>query len=77
MANCYVTLLSAEKHTQENKMNTSKRVTIKDLVEEIKESKVKTQEFDNLKNKIADLKKEIQSLKNKNGYTLAESASEL
>ena len=49
-------------------MTASKKVTIKDLVEEIKELRVKIQEFDKLMNKIAELEKEIQYLKNKNGY---------
>ena len=56
-------------------MPNSKRVTIKDLIEEIEKLKIKTQEVDILKKKIADLEKELQSIKNKNEYQSAETIS--
>ena len=46
-------------------MTNSKRMTIKDLMEEIKKLELKIEFFDTLKKRIDDLKKEVHSLKNK------------
>ena len=43
-------------------MPNSKRVTIKDLMEEIEKIKIKNQEVGILKKKVADLEKEFQSV---------------
>ena len=56
-------------------MPNSKRVTIKDLMEEIEKLKIKNQEVDILKKKIADLEKEFQSIKTKNEYQSDETIS--
>merc|ERR1712243_136296 len=71
------TLVSAEekKTHKKIKMPNSKRVTIKDLMEEIEILKIKNQEVDILKKKIADLEKEFQSIKTKNEYQSAETIS--
>ena len=51
----------------ENKMKNTKRVTIKDLMEEIENLKVITQEVEILKKRIVDLEKDFNALKTKNG----------
>ena len=53
-------------------MTKSKRVTIKDLMEEIEKLKVKSQEVDSLRKRIADLEKDFYNLKSKNGYEFTE-----
>ena len=60
---------------KENTMKNSKRVSIKDVMEEIEYWKVKTQEVEILKKRIADLEKEVSALKTKNGYQSAENSS--
>ena len=47
-------------------MTNSKRMTIKDLMEEIKKLELKIEIFDTLKKRIDDLEKEVHFLKNKN-----------
>ena len=49
-------------------MTNSKRITIKDLMEEIKKLELKTEIVDTLKKRINDLEKEVESLKNKNEF---------
>ena len=44
-------------------MTKSKRVTIKDLMEEIEKLKVKSQEVDSLRKRIADLEKDFYNFK--------------
>ena len=57
-------------------MTNAKRVTTKDLMKEIENLKLKVMEVDNLKRKIAVLEKCLQTLKNGNGFKVANEPSE-
>ena len=60
---------------KENKMKNTKRVTIKDLMEEVENLQSKSQEVEILKKRIVDLEKDIKALKAKNGYQSTENPS--
>ena len=60
---------------KETKMKNTKRVTIKDLMEEVENLKAKSQEVEILKKKIVDLEKDINALKTKNGYQSTDNPS--
>ena len=57
-------------------MTNTKRITIKDLMEKIKELELKIENFDTLKKRIDDLEKEVHSLKNKNEFQSADKTTE-
>ena len=64
------------KSIKEDKMTNSKKITIKDLMEEIKKLELKTEIVDTLKKRIDDLEKEVHSLKNKNEFQSANKTPE-